>query len=158
MVEEPEKAVEEWLEAGAKRIIIHYEAIFNPGLRFHEVNPNEVWEEIRNKCVARGAELMLAINPETPVEMLSPLLSKISAFQVLAVNPGPAGQIFLMPSLNKIKFLRGKLPNAKIEVDGGINPETARLAKAAGASILACGTYILKNSDPDGAYHALQSI
>ncbi len=147
MVEEPEKVVEQWLEAGAKRLIIHIETI------------NEhSFEEIESVAKKYGAELMLAISPETPIEKLEPYLGKASEFQVLAVHAGPAGQNFLPLVLDKVKFLRKELPDAKIEVDGGINLEIAKLAKDAGADMVTSASYIFGNKEPKKAYEELKNI
>lgn len=147
MVEEPEKAVRSWLEAGAKRLIVHVET----------VNENS-FEEIENAAKKYGAELMLAISPETPVEKLKPYFGKVSEFQVLAVCAGPAGQKFLLLALDKIRFLRKELPNAKIEVDGGINLETAGFTKEAGADIVTAATYIFNSDNPKARYDELRSV
>lgn len=147
MVEEPEKVVESWLEAGAKRLIIHVETI----------NENS-FEEIEHAAKKYNAELMLAISPETPIEKLRPYFGKVSKFQVLAVHAGPAGQNFLPSVLEKVKFLRREAPNATIEVDGGINPDTLKLAKDAGADIAAAGTYIFSSDNPKARYDELCGV
>ena len=145
MVVDPEKIMEQWLKAGAERVVIHLEAM---------IDPHFVLETSKKY---KGG-VMLAINPSTTVETLVPYLNSFAAFQVLAVSPGPSGQKFSLEALEKIKFLRQRAPNAIIEVDGGINPETAKLAKEAGASILVSGSYIINSPDPKGAYEELQRI
>lgn len=147
MVEEPEKVVESWLKAGAKRLIVHVETI----------NENS-FEEIADAAKKYDAELMLAVSPETPVEKLKPYFGKVSEFQVLAVHAGPAGQNFLPLSLDKIRFLRRELPDAIIEVDGGISLETARQTKDAGADIVTSATYIFSSGNPAAAYDELRSL
>ena len=124
MVMEPESYVSDWLKAGAKRIIVHVESEFD-------------LERIKKFCDESNAELMLALKPDTPVEEIalyvngqrSPQQNKFGAgqamvigVQLLAVNPGPSGQDFQEKTLAKIRLLREKLPDVKIEVDGGINP------------------------------------
>ena len=145
MVEEPEHAVPVWIKAGAKRIIVHLETV-----------PN--MEHIIEECKNAGVELMLATNPETPVVRLEPYFKTISEFQVLAVHPGLAGQKFLPLTMEKVKLLRKEMPHARIEVDGGITAETARVAKAAGADAVACGTFIFTSDDPKLAFSMLQHI
>ena len=147
MVEEPEKVVEQWFEAGAKRLIVHIETI----------NKNS-FKEIADAAKKYDAELMLAISPETPVEKLKPYFEIVSEFQVLAVHAGPAGQNFLPFALDKIRFLRRELPNAIIEVDGGINLETAKQVKDAGADIMTAATYIFRSDNPAAAYDELRGI
>ncbi len=141
MVERPETYIDRWLAVGARRFIMHVETI-----------KEKTFNAIREKCVAHGAEVMLALNPETSVKKLEPYFGKIARFQVLAVYPGPAGQKFLPLTLAKVRFLRRKMPHAIIEVDGGIVPQTARRAKAAGADVVVSGNYIFGNDDPAAAY------
>jgi len=79
-------------------------------------------------------------------------------FQVLAVNPGPAGQKFQHQALDKIRFLRSHYPESVIEVDGGINEETAHLARKAGADIVTSASYIFSSDDPAAAYQKLLAV
>ena len=144
MVVDPEKVMEQWFKAGAERVIIHLEAMSDPHFVLEMAKRYE-------------GGVMLAINPSTAVEALVPYLNSFTAFQVLAVPPGPSGQKFNLEVLEKIKFLRERAPNAIIEVDGGINPETAKLAKEAGANILVSASYIMNSPDPKGAYQQLEA-
>jgi len=148
MVENPEKYVEPWLEAGAKRFILHVETM----------KGGEPTKNIVSRLREKGAEAVLASAPLTPLSKIWPYLKSFSHFQVLAVDPGPAGQKFLPVVLHKIKFLRNFAPNAMIEVDGGMNPETAKLAKAAGANVVASATYIFSDKNPKKAYKKLRKI
>jgi len=147
MVEEPLKAVGEWIESGAKRLIIHVETI----------NPETV-AQILKMSRERGIEIMLSSNPYTDKETLEPYLKIFSSFQVLSVNPGYTNQPFLPFTLEKVKFLRDFSASAKIEVDGGINRGTAKLAKAAGATIVAAASYIFDAKEPKKAYESLQRV
>ena len=158
MVEEPEKVVRDWLEAGAKRIIVHFEALADPAFRFTQVDPKHVAEDIMAACEEFGAELMLALSPETKVEKARPYLHAFTQFQILAVYAGPSGQRFLSFVTDKIALLRNEVPHARIEVDGGIDPETTRRVKEAGADVVASGTYIFGSSDPKKAYEELTAI
>ena len=137
MVFDPETAGEEWLKAGARRVIVHLETIKNFSLR---------------------EETGLAISPSTPVEKLEPYLGKISFIQILAVNPGLAGQVFDKSVLDKIKFIKTRYPEKTVEVDGGINLETAQLAKSAGADIVVSASYIFKSQNPKEAYQELKEV
>jgi len=145
MVEEPEKALEEWLEAGAKRVIVHVEAMKD-------------FNFIKGKCDERGAELMLSLVPETSVRILEEYFDKCKSYQVLAVHPGLAGQKFLPVALEKIKFLRERLPDATIEVDGGINVETGIAAREHGANVLVSASAIFDSHDPGQAYEHLMHL
>ncbi len=147
MVEHPAIWIAPWLAAGVKRFIIHIEAI------------NEAsFEKIKKLCDQHGATVMLTSNPETPVEHFSPYLTRCSAFQVLCVHPGLAGQPFLPLALEKVKWIRKNAPHAIIEVDGGIDPETARLAKEAGADIVVSANDIFNNKDPKEEYERLKQV
>ncbi len=147
MVERPEEWIAPWLAAGAKRFIVHAETVDEDALK-----------QIKKQCDASGAEVMLSSNPETPVEDLAPYLDSVSRFQILAVNPGLAGQKFLPLSLEKVKWLKEALPHAILEVDGGITPETAREAKSAGADIIVSASYIFGSKDPGQAYKELKEV
>lgn len=156
MVENPEKVIEDWVKTGAKRVIVHLEAV-NMG--------KSDLQKLRNirEVGLLKIEIGLAINPDTPVENLIPFISPLpfcervrgKFVQILAVNPGLAGQKFDRRVLEKIKFLKKHFLDVIIEVDGGINPETAKLVKEAGADIIASSTYIFGNPNPQKAYHEL---
>ena len=146
MMMEPENHVSDWLKVGAKRIIVHVESSFN-------------FERMKKMCDEGGAELMVSLKPDTPVEKVEPFLGGgANSVQFLAVSPGPSGQNFQEQILAKIRLLREKLSDVKIEVDGGINPETARLVKEAGTDIVVSGSYIFDASSPTEAYKKLVSI
>ena len=123
MAESPEDVLENWLKTGIKRIFIHYESISD-------------FELLRDKCEADGVELGLAIGPHIPAEGLFEYKGKANYFLILAVEPGVSGQKFQENQLEKIRALREKIPNAKIEVDGGVNIHNAFDIKQAGADIL----------------------
>ena len=142
MVESPEDVLEEWLKTGIKRIFVHYESIKD-------------FELLKDKCGAAGVELGLAIGPHIPAEGLFEYKGKVSCFLILAVEPGISGQKFLDNQLEKIRVLREKIPNAKIEVDGGINIRNAFDIKQAGADILVSSSYIWNSENPKEAYELL---
>lgn len=146
MVESPEKHVGEWLEAGAKRLVIHAETV-----------NSETVEEILTMAKVYGAEVMLAFSPETELSRAAEYADKFSAFQILAVHPGLPAQNFLPLCLNKIKVLRAEYPKARIEVDGGINDATGKRAREAGADIIISASYIFSDYNPNEAYKKLVS-
>ncbi len=156
MVEEPEKVIDQWLEAGARRVIVHFEAITQNVKTLSDYH--STIDTIIESCKKYNAKVMLAINPETPIDDMMPYAKKFSCFLMLAVHPGLAGQNFLPAVLAKIKSLREKLPDAKIEVDGGITLETARAAKDAGADIVVSASYILGSGNPKAAYDSLSTL
>jgi len=156
MMENPEAAIKNWVSAGVKRIIISLEALLNIG-KSDLTNITQFLEVGLPKF-----EIGLAINPETPVENLIPFISinqrPIKFVLVLGVDPGLAGQKFKDNILEKIKFLKTYYPGVIIEADGGINPETAKLIKEAGADIIVSASYIWENQNPERAYQELAAI
>jgi ribulose-phosphate 3-epimerase len=147
MVEFPLEHAEDWLAAGASRLIIHAETL-----------EQGVLHGLSQLVDRYHAELVLASRPETMNEVVEPLVPHFAKFLVLAVVPGAAGQEFLPFSVEKIRFLRETSPDATIEVDGGITLETARLVKSAGADTLVSAHYIFNNNDPKKAYEDLTKI
>ncbi len=145
MIINPDAVLRDWLETGVKRLIIHAESAKDI-------------IGMKKQCEAAGAELALAINPDTPIDVLLRYQSLIKQILILAVTPGPAGQQFRPDQLGKIKALRLKMPNVKIEVDGGINSETAKLCREAGADILVTASYLFNSSNPQKAYQRLKNI
>lgn len=147
MVEHPEKEMPAWIAAGARRFVIHIEAITDDSLA-----------TIVQLCKPRGVGLALSSNPETTVDRLAPYLKDFSMFQVLSVHPGVAGQAYLPFMTQKIAWLRREYPNAIIEVDGGMNPQTAQVVKAAGADLIVSSSYLFGDGDPKLAYEILKQI
>lgn len=146
MVADPESAVELWAATGlVHRIVVHIEAVINAAA-------------ILETCQRYGVEAVLAITPPSKAERLAPFFNQFKHFQVLAVTPGLAGQRFNPEVINKIRFLRAQAPNATIEVDGGINPETGRQCKEAGADIMVSASYIFESPDAIDAYERLAKL
>lgn len=134
MVSNPDEVIDNWLVGPVKRVIIHSEAVKN-------------FDLIREKARDRGIELGVAINPETPVEAFDPYVGKANIFLFLSVSPGPSGQEMHSNTAGKIVSFRKSCPKCIIEVDGGINPETAKKTVEAGASIMVAGKYIFSSPD-----------
>lgn len=146
MVAEPESMAMDWLNIGAKRLIVHIESHFN-------------LKQLHNICRSYGAELMLALKPETSLENLGNFDKKLfSGVQFLAVSPGYSGQKFQKNVLEKVKTFRVTDKRKKVEVDGGINKETALLVKEIGADIIVSGSYIFKSPVPKLAYESLTNL
>lgn len=158
MVEEPELVVEDWFKVGVQRVIVHLETILDKRFRKGDKDPLDTINEILGLAKRYGAEVMLSTNPETRLENATEFLEKFNSFQVLAVRPGPAGQIFLPIAYEKVRFLRERFPDAKIEVDGGVNLETATLSKEAGADMVVVASYIYNSSNPRNAYTKLSVV
>ena len=135
MVSEPEKVLDQWLVKPIKRVIVHLEAVTDMDL-------------IIKKCREAGVGIGIAINPETFWGKLELWFGKVDIYQVLAVHPGPSGQdVDWSEILGKIRHIRERCPGCIIEVDGGINPESAKKAADAGANLLAAGAYIFSSKD-----------
>lgn len=96
----------------------------------------------------KGLKVTLALNPETGLDVVLPFLDEIDAVLILTVNPGSFCVEFLPETLEKIKKLREIDKKIPIEVDGCMNPENAKVAKEAGATIYASGSYVMKSGDP----------
>lgn len=147
MVLTPEAMTKNYVEAGCERIIIHLEACKNVDVSI---------DAIRNT----GAEVGVAINPETPANALQEYIDKVDMVLVMTVNPGWGGQSFIESAIQKIPEIRKMLDRGNqerdIEVDGGINDTTIVQAKEAGANLFVAGNYILKH--PEGWAHAINEL
>lgn len=144
MVNEPEKYVEEWIDAGIKRIIFHVEATSHP-------------HSIIGTCRERAVEIGAAINPETNLTSLKAVETLVDMVLVLGVTPGAGGQKFKPEVIPKIHALRKMYPNLTIEVDGGMNPEKAKLVIKAGANIIVAGSYIFGSDNIEKAIEELKN-
>ena len=140
MIVEPERYVADFATAGADVIIVHQEA--SPHL-------HRTVEQIK----ALGKRAGVAINPATPLVVLSEILDDLDLVLCMTVDPGFGGQEFIASTLPKIERLRGMLTqhnaHADLEVDGGINAHTAPQVVRAGASVLVAGSSVY--GDPQGA-------
>ena len=144
MIERPERQVADFAHAGADAITVHYEA--TPHL-------HRVLESIREHGALAGA----AINPATPAEALSEVVAHADLVVCMTVNPGWGGQSFIAGSPAKVERLRGLLGDgAALEVDGGVDPETAPACAEAGADLFVAGSAVFAADDPAAAYLALR--
>lgn len=147
MVDHPEEYVDNWLVAGARRLIVHVESL----------NPRSM-HEILSLAERHHVEVMLSSKPESEAEDIEPYAKHFHLFQVLAVQPGPPGQLYLPFIDDKIRFLREEFPDATIEVDGGMSPLTVWRVKALGADAVVSSSYIFDGGDPKKAYEELSAI
>jgi ribulose-phosphate 3-epimerase len=130
----------------ADAITVHVEA---------DPHPHRLLGAIREAGCAAG----LALNPGTPVEHVAELAAEVDYVNVLAVNPGFAGQSFIRTTPGRVQRLRGLLPSSvRIEVDGGIGRETLPDVRAAGASMFVSASSIFGAPDPIGAYRELAAL
>ena len=139
MILEPEKYIEEFREAGADVITVHYEA--SPHL-------HRTLQQIR----ATGAKAGVALNPHTPVSLLENVLEDLDLVCLMSVNPGFGGQKFIYQTLSKVKQLRKMMiernVRAHIEIDGGVGLQNAEKLLQAGADVLVAGSSVFKSADP----------
>jgi ribulose-phosphate 3-epimerase len=149
MIDRPERYVEEFVRAGASRVLVHQEA--TPHL-------DRALAMIREA----GAEAGAAINPATPVAMLTEVLDKVDTVLVMSVNPGFGGQKFIPNTIEKIRTLnqwRARYNAAfRIEVDGGVELENIAELAQAGANTFVAGTSIFHTPDPAAAARQLRKL
>ena len=141
MISDPFKYAPEFIKAGANYLTFHYEAC---------KDDKEVFQVI-DLIHDYGAKAGLSIKPNTPIEKVYPFLYSLDLVLIMSVEPGFGGQKFIQESFNKIFKLREYINtnNIKclIEVDGGINDETAKLCKLAGVDVLVAGSYLFGHDD-----------
>lgn len=146
MIENPDDFIDAFAEAGADMISVHPEATYH----LHRTVGH-----IRQAGCRPG----VVLNPATPLAMIEEILDDVDYVLLMSVNPGFGGQRFIPSSIDKIKRLRDLIDRrgsqARIEVDGGIGPETAAAVTAAGAEILVAGSAIFGKPDPAAALRAL---
>jgi len=134
MIKHPEKYIEDFVKAGAASITVHQEACTHLHKIIQQIHSHKI-------------KAAVAINPATPIEMIEEVLDDVDMVLVMSVNPGFGGQKFIDTALGKIMALRELAPNLDIQVDGGINAETAKMCVDAGANILVAGSYIFGAKD-----------
>ena len=140
MITEPERYVERFCEAGADIVTVHVEAD----------TPENTLEAIR-RIRACGKKPAVCVKPKTPAEAVLPYLELVDLILVMTVEPGFGGQSFMadmMPKVSQIrKYIDARNPACELEVDGGVNAQTARLCTAAGANVLVAGSAFFKAED-----------
>ena len=132
MIENPDLFVDAFAEAGADRLLVHWEG---------NHNLNRTVQRIRQL----GKKVGVAINPATEASVLEELLQDVDQVLVMTVNPGFGHQQFLkttLPKIRRVSEMLDAFPECELEVDGGINAETAQLVVEAGANVLVAGTAI----------------
>jgi ribulose-phosphate 3-epimerase len=145
MVDNPAVLLEEFADAGADRCIVHVEL----------GDPRPLFDELRARDVGVG----LVLNPPTSVDAVMPYLDQIDLLLVMSVNPGWGGQSFIPEVLDKVAVARKEIDArglaVEIEIDGGINVDTAPAAAAAGCDILVAGSAVFHAPDPAAASRAI---
>ncbi len=146
MVEEPGRLLDDYLDAGAARLAVHWEAA---------THLDRLLARIRE----RGVEAGVALNPATPVECLEEVLPGLDFVLIMSVNPGFAGQAFLPRSFDKVRRLQEILDarglQVEIAMDGGIDAGNVRRAADAGAGLCVAGSAVFGAEDPVAAMQEL---
>ena len=149
MINAPERYIAQTAKLGAMMMNVHYEA---------SVHLHRTIQEIHNAGMKAGVTL----NPSTPVSVLEDILGDVEMVLLMSVNPGFGGQKFIENTIDKVKRLK-QMINDKglhtlIEVDGGVQAETAPRLVAAGVDILVSGSYIFKAKDPIATIKGLKDL
>ena len=143
MIDRPQRYVGQFCDAGADMVVFHVEA----------AEPQDVLDALKT-VIERDKKVGLAVKPKTPATVLLPYLDLIDLALVMTVEPGFGGQSFMADQLPKIQLLRGMLdelnPDCELEVDGGIDENTAALVKKAGANVLVAGSAVFGKPDRAG--------
>jgi ribulose-phosphate 3-epimerase len=138
MISDPDFFLDEFTEAGSDSFLVHWEG-------------NNNLHRTVQRIKARGKRVGVAINPATPAAVLEEILQDVEQVLIMTVNPGFGHQHFLPTTLPKIRRVRQLIeqikPGCDLEVDGGIDVESAPLAVAAGANVLVAGTAIFGESE-----------
>lgn len=149
MISDPLAYIDQFVDAGADLITFHYECY---------EDKNKVLQTIQT-IKAKGIKVGLSIKPATQVNEILPYLEDLDLVLVMSVEPGFGGQSFMPNSLDKIKALKQEIQarnsTCLVEVDGGINAQTAKLVKEAGVDVAVAGSYIFKQTDRNQAVLSL---
>ena len=139
MTVRPEQFIERTAKLGAMMMNVHYEACIHLHRTVQEIH-------------AAGMKAGVTLNPSTPVSVLEDIIGEVDMVLLMSVNPGFGGQKFIENSVQKVRRLRELIlqmgSHALIEVDGGVQAETAARLVEAGADVLVSGSYIFKSPDP----------
>ncbi|MDR1408224.1 MAG: ribulose-phosphate 3-epimerase [Tannerella sp.] len=149
MIVDPQKFVREIAAAGAWMMNVHYEAC---------LHLNRTVAAIKDAGMKAGVTL----NPHTPVSLLEDIVHEVDMVLLMSVNPGYGAQRFIEHSVEKTRQLKrmidGKGLQTLIEIDGGVNMDTARRLLDAGADVLVAGNFVFKSADPIATIKALKSM
>lgn len=149
MIMHPEKYIERTAKLGAMMMNVHYEAC---------THLHRTVQQIHNT----GMKAAVTLNPATPVSMLEDIIDDVDMVLLMSVNPGFGGQTFIENTIQKVKRLRKMIDdagtNTLIEVDGGVNAETAPILVKVGVDVLVSGSYVFKSSDPISTIKSLKNL
>ena len=149
MIERPERYIERTAKSGAMMMNVHYEACLHLHRAVQEIH-------------AAGMKAGVTLNPSTPVCVLEDILADVDMVLLMSVNPGFGGQKFIEGTIGKVERLRNMIDrtnsNALIEVDGGVQAETALRLVKAGVDVLVSGSYVFNAPDPVATIRELKNL
>ena len=149
MIVHPEQYIKQTAKLGAMMMNVHYEACTHLHRTIQEIHD-------------AGMKAGVTLNPSTPVCVLEDIIKDVDMVLLMSVNPGFGGQTFIENTIDKVKRLRQlieeKGSKALIEVDGGVQNETAPRLVAAGVDVLVSGSYVFKSATPEAVIHSLREL
>lgn len=149
MIEHPVNYIRQTADSGAMLMTVHYEAVRHLHRTVQEIH-------------AAGMKAGVALNPSTPVSVLEDIINDVDLVLLMSVNPGFGGQKFIENTIGKVGRLREMIAQsgsqALIEIDGGVQGETAPRLVEAGSDVLVSGSYVFKSADPIKTIHDLKVL
>lgn len=149
MIVHPEQYIKQTAKLGAMMMNVHYETCTHLHRTIQQIH-------------AAGMKAGVTLNPSTPVSMLEDIIYDVDMVLLMSVNPGFGGQKFIENTIRKVKRLRKMIDDAGthtlIEIDGGVQGETAPRLVKAGADVLVSGSYVFKSADPHATIEALKKL
>lgn len=149
MIVHPEQYIKQTAKLGAMMMNVHYETCTHLHRTIQQIH-------------AAGMKAGVTLNPSTPVSMLEDIIYDVDMVLLMSVNPGFGGQKFIENTIRKVKRLRKMIDDAGthtlIEIDGGVQDETAPRLVKAGADVLVSGSYVFKSADPHATIEALKKL
>lgn len=149
MIDHPENYIRQTADSGAMLMTVHYEAVRHLHRTVQEIH-------------AAGMKAGVALNPSTPVSVLEDIINDVDLVLLMSVNPGFGGQKFIENTIGKVGRLREMIAQsgsqALIEIDGGVQGETAPRLVEAGSDVLVSGSYVFKSADPIKTIHDLKVL
>ena len=149
MIVHPEQYIKQTAKLGAMMMNVHYEACTHLHRTIQEIHD-------------AGMKAGVTLNPSTPVWVLEDIIKDVDMVLLMSVNPGFGGQVFIENTIDKVRRLRQLIDEqgskALIEVDGGVQGETAPRLVAAGVDVLVSGSYVFKSATPEAVIHSLREL
>ena len=145
MVFHPENCLADFRRAGAEKIVFHYEAT---------PEPEKIIQQIRKL----GIKVGLAVNPETPITAIAPLVKKVDSVLFMAVHPGFYGAAFIPEVLDKIAAFRKAYPKTEIGIDGGVKEDNIVKIAQSGVDVICIGSALFRQPEPAEAFRRLSAL